>query len=104
MGHRVPQGTKLLEDEDENVRDQSDTVPQADTPRQDTNLGRAESEHPVKLAVLQFYKVDDTGKVQKLRKECPNQECGAGTFMANHFDRHYCVVPDLAFDDTSCNG
>ncbi|EOX95392.1 Ribosomal protein S27a / Ubiquitin family protein [Theobroma cacao] len=44
----------------------------------------------VKLAVLQFYKVDESGKVQRLRKECPNAECGAGTFMANHFDRHYC--------------
>ncbi|KAL3655134.1 hypothetical protein CASFOL_000920 [Castilleja foliolosa] len=44
----------------------------------------------VKLAVLQFYKVDDSGKVQRLRKECPNAECGAGTFMANHFDRHSC--------------
>ncbi|WVZ13205.1 hypothetical protein V8G54_017735 [Vigna mungo] len=44
----------------------------------------------VKLSVLQFYKVDDSGKVQRLRKECPNAECGAGTFMANHFDRHYC--------------
>ncbi|KAK4842258.1 hypothetical protein QYF36_018692 [Acer negundo] len=44
----------------------------------------------VKLTVLQFYKVDDSGKVQRLRKECPNTECGVGTFMANHFDRHYC--------------
>ncbi|GAB4830629.1 ubiquitin-40S ribosomal protein S27a [Ancistrocladus abbreviatus] len=44
----------------------------------------------VKLAVLQFYKVDDSGKVQRLKKECPNSQCGAGTFMANHFDRHYC--------------
>ncbi|CAI9762600.1 unnamed protein product [Fraxinus pennsylvanica] len=44
----------------------------------------------VKLAALQFYKVEDSGKVQRLRKECPNAECGAGTFMANHFDRHYC--------------
>ncbi|KAL6561784.1 Exocyst complex component 5 [Orobanche minor] len=44
----------------------------------------------VKLVVLKFYKVDDFGKVQRLRKECPNAECGAGTFMANHFDRHYC--------------
>ncbi|KAD4983212.1 hypothetical protein E3N88_19883 [Mikania micrantha] len=46
----------------------------------------------VKLSVLQFYKVDDSGKVQRLRKECPNAECGAGTFMANHFDRHYCAA------------
>ncbi|KAL3625421.1 hypothetical protein CASFOL_030875 [Castilleja foliolosa] len=55
----------------------------------------------VKLAVLQFYKVDDSGKVQRLRKECPNAECGAGTFMANHFDRHYCEkgksAPDNGF-------
>ncbi|KAL2470758.1 Ubiquitin-40S ribosomal protein S27a-1 [Abeliophyllum distichum] len=43
----------------------------------------------LKLAVLQFYKVDDSGKVYRLRKECPNAECGAGTFMANHFDRLY---------------
>jgi ubiquitin-small subunit ribosomal protein S27Ae len=32
--------------------------------------------------------VDDSGKVQRLRKQCPN--CGAGTFMATHFDRVYC--------------
>ncbi|XP_056164255.1 polyubiquitin 11-like [Syzygium oleosum] len=51
----------------------------------------------VKLAVLQFYKVDDSGKVQRLRKECPNGECGAGTFMANHFDRHYCGKCGLTY-------
>ncbi|XP_074592067.1 ubiquitin-ribosomal protein eS31 fusion protein [Curcuma longa] len=52
----------------------------------------------VKLAVLQFYKVDDaTGKVTRLRKECPNTECGAGTFMANHFDRHYCGKCGLTY-------
>jgi small subunit ribosomal protein S27Ae len=51
----------------------------------------------VKLAVLQFYKVDDSGKVQRLRKECPNPECGAGTFMANHFDRHYCGKCGLTY-------
>jgi ribosomal protein S27AE len=32
--------------------------------------------------------VEDSGKVQRLRKQCPN--CGPGTFMANHFDRVYC--------------
>jgi ribosomal protein S27AE len=42
----------------------------------------------VKLAVLKFYKVDDNGKISRLRKECP--QCGAGVFMATHFDRHYC--------------
>ncbi|PWZ11271.1 Ubiquitin-40S ribosomal protein S27a, partial [Zea mays] len=52
----------------------------------------------VKLAVLQFYKVDDaTGKVTRLRKECPNTECGAGVFMANHFDRHYCGKCGLTY-------
>uniref|UniRef100_A0A803MLH3 Ubiquitin-like domain-containing protein n=1 Tax=Chenopodium quinoa TaxID=63459 RepID=A0A803MLH3_CHEQI len=49
------------------------------------------------LAVLQFYKVDDSAKVQRLRKECPNAECGAGTFMANHFDRHYCGKCGLTY-------
>ncbi|QCE02097.1 small subunit ribosomal protein S27Ae [Vigna unguiculata] len=41
--------------------------------------------------------VDDSGKVQRLRKECPNAECGAGTFMANHFDRHYCGKCGLTY-------
>ena len=51
----------------------------------------------VKLAFLQFYKVDDAGKVTRLRKECPGEECGAGTFMANHFDRHYCGKCGLTY-------
>jgi len=42
----------------------------------------------VTLAVLKFYKVDDTGKISRLRKDCPN--CGVGVFMANHTDRMYC--------------
>ncbi|MQL72893.1 hypothetical protein Taro_005265 [Colocasia esculenta] len=33
----------------------------------------------------------------KLRKECPNAECGAGTFMANHHDRHYCGKCGLTY-------
>ena len=44
----------------------------------------------VKLAVLKCYKVDDNGKIQRLKKECPAPQCGAGVFMATHFDRHYC--------------
>ena len=45
----------------------------------------------VKLAVLKYYRVDQaSGKVTRLRKECPNEACGAGTFMAMHFNRHYC--------------
>lgn len=42
----------------------------------------------VKLRVLKFYKVDDSGKVQRLRKVCP--QCGPGIFMATHFNRVYC--------------
>ncbi|KAI5662060.1 hypothetical protein M9H77_21383 [Catharanthus roseus] len=42
-------------------------------------------------------KVDDAGNVQRLRKECPNANCGAGTFVANHFDRHYCGKCGLTF-------
>ncbi|VEU19642.1 DEKNAAC100270 [Brettanomyces naardenensis] len=42
----------------------------------------------VKLAVLNYYKVDGDGKVTKLRNECPN--CGVGIFMANMDDRQYC--------------
>jgi small subunit ribosomal protein S27Ae len=51
----------------------------------------------VKLVVLQYYKVDDSGKVQRLRKKWPNQDCGAGTFMENHFDRHYCEKCGLTY-------
>ena len=35
-----------------------------------------------KLRVLKYYKVDDSGKVTRLRKECPI--AGPGHFMANH--------------------
>mmetsp|Transcript_20863 Transcript_20863/g.14987 ORF Transcript_20863/g.14987 Transcript_20863/m.14987 type:complete len:183 (-) Transcript_20863:68-616(-) len=44
----------------------------------------------VKLAVLKYYKVDQqSGKITRLRKEC-QKGCGAGIFMANHFNRSYC--------------
>jgi small subunit ribosomal protein S27Ae len=42
----------------------------------------------VKLGVLKFFKVDDGGKVERLRQTCP--QCGPATFMAKHFDRVYC--------------
>merc|ERR1711909_22706 len=44
----------------------------------------------VKLAMLKYYKVDDNGKITRLRRECPSESCGAGVFMAQHFDRQYC--------------
>ena len=43
----------------------------------------------VKLAVLKYYKVDGD-KVVKLRRECPAETCGAGVFMAQHFNRTSC--------------
>ncbi len=33
--------------------------------------------------------VDDSGKVQRLRKVCPAPTCGPGIFMATHFNRVY---------------
>ncbi len=62
----------------------------------------------VKLAVLKYYKVklinslvqsnidlalfkvEDTGKIRRLRRECQSKQCGAGVFMAAHHDRNYC--------------
>eukprot|EP00182_Erythrolobus_australicus_P005793 CAMPEP_0185829654 /NCGR_PEP_ID=MMETSP1353-20130828/375_1 /TAXON_ID=1077150 /ORGANISM="Erythrolobus australicus, Strain CCMP3124" /LENGTH=151 /DNA_ID=CAMNT_0028527471 /DNA_START=128 /DNA_END=583 /DNA_ORIENTATION=+ len=45
----------------------------------------------VKLAVLKYYKVGDDGKVTHLRRECPDERCGAGIFMADMKDkRQYC--------------
>jgi ubiquitin-small subunit ribosomal protein S27Ae len=61
-----------------------------------------------KLAVLKYYKVDSDGKIERLRRECPNDtvssvismvccllltncvQCGAGVFMAAMQDRQYC--------------
>merc|ERR1712071_509981 len=44
----------------------------------------------VALATLKYYKVDDVGKLERKRKECPAHICGAGIFMSNHKDRQYC--------------
>jgi len=42
----------------------------------------------VKLATLNIYKVDKSEKVNRTKRVC--DKCGPGTFMAKHFDRHYC--------------
>jgi small subunit ribosomal protein S27Ae len=65
------------------------------------------------MAVLKYYKVDSSGKIKRLRRECPVSvggrcvcpydrsltnasfalqapECGAGIFMAWHSNRQYC--------------
>jgi len=44
----------------------------------------------IKLAVLQYYKVDENNKITRLRRECTNPNCGAATFMAIHEDRYTC--------------
>jgi ribosomal protein S27AE len=35
-----------------------------------------------KLATLKYYSVDSDGKIQRLRRECPSETCGAGIFLA----------------------
>jgi len=51
----------------------------------------------VKLAVLKYYKVDENGKITRLRRECPHPSCGAGIFMAWHYDRQYCGKCGLTY-------
>ncbi|GFS09006.1 ubiquitin-40S ribosomal protein S27a, partial [Elysia marginata] len=51
----------------------------------------------VKLAILKYYKVDENGKISRLRRECNNTYCGAGIFMASHADRQYCGKCTLTY-------
>ncbi|KAK9842940.1 hypothetical protein WJX74_004658 [Apatococcus lobatus] len=51
----------------------------------------------IKCRILKYYKVDDGGKVQRLRKVCPAAECGPGVFMATHFNRVYCGKCGLTY-------
>jgi small subunit ribosomal protein S27Ae len=32
-----------------------------------------------------------------MRRECPHEDCGAGIFMAQHFDRQYCGKCHLTY-------
>ncbi|KAG5301419.1 ubiquitin [Histoplasma ohiense] len=50
-----------------------------------------------KLAVLKYYKVDGDGKIERLRRECPTPECGAGVFMAAMRNRQYCGKCHLTY-------
>merc|ERR1712206_5933 len=59
--------------------------------------GGGKKHKKVKLAVLKYYRVDDNGKIHRLRRECPAEECGAGIFMAAHFDRQYCGKCGLTY-------
>ena len=51
----------------------------------------------VKMAALKYYKISADGKVERLRKECPADICGAGIFFANHADRMYCGKCGLTY-------
>eukprot|EP00657_Telonema_sp_P-1_P007963 TRINITY_DN283_c0_g1_i9.p3 TRINITY_DN283_c0_g1~~TRINITY_DN283_c0_g1_i9.p3 ORF type:complete len:159 (-),score=90.98 TRINITY_DN283_c0_g1_i9:121-597(-) len=52
----------------------------------------------VKLATLKFYRVDDgSDKATRMRRECPHEDCGAGIFMAQHFDRQHCGKCHLTY-------
>ncbi|KAK9817957.1 hypothetical protein WJX72_004904 [[Myrmecia] bisecta] len=51
----------------------------------------------IKLRVLKLYKVDDSGKVERLHKVCPSAECGPGIFMATHFNRVHCGKCGLTY-------
>merc|ERR1712169_122656 len=44
----------------------------------------------IKLTVLKYYKVGNDGSIERLRRECPADTCGAGVFMASMPDRQYC--------------
>jgi len=45
----------------------------------------------IPLCVLKYYNVDEEGKIQRLRRDCPEATiCGPGVRMANHYDRFYC--------------
>ncbi|KAK9449550.1 ubiquitin-related domain-containing protein [Limtongia smithiae] len=56
----------------------------------------------VKLAVLKYYKLNSDGTVERTRRECPSETCGAGVFMAKMekgqaSKRHYCGRCHLTF-------
>jgi small subunit ribosomal protein S27Ae len=51
----------------------------------------------VKLSILKYYKVENDGTITRLRRECPADTCGAGIFMAMHYDRQYCGKCGLTY-------
>merc|ERR1712028_20860 len=59
--------------------------------------GKKRKKKTTKLAVLKYYKVDDDGaeKLTRMRRQCP--QCGAGNFMAQHFDRQHCGKCHLTY-------
>mmetsp|Transcript_43794 Transcript_43794/g.171308 ORF Transcript_43794/g.171308 Transcript_43794/m.171308 type:complete len:148 (-) Transcript_43794:238-681(-) len=51
----------------------------------------------VPKAVFKFYEVKADGTIERLRKDCPSETCGVGTFMAQHKDRRTCGKCGLTF-------
>ena len=43
-----------------------------------------------KMGILKCYKVEADGTVTRVLQQCPHELCGAGSFMAKHYNRHYC--------------
>jgi ubiquitin-small subunit ribosomal protein S27Ae len=56
-----------------------------------------------KISIMKCYQVDDGGTVTRLRRNCPSDTCGAGVFMADHKDRHYCGRCHLTLLPNSSN-
>merc|ERR1711977_819481 len=50
----------------------------------------------IKLRVLKYFKVQENGKITRLRSQCP--QCGPGIFMAAHADRTYCGRCGITYD------
>ena len=43
------------------------------------------------LALLEYYNIEGSGKIKRLKKECPvTSICAPGTYMADHPDRYHC--------------
>merc|ERR1712162_29335 len=60
--------------------------------------GGKKKKKKVKPATLKFYRVDDDSeKATRMRRECPHEDCGAGIFMAQHFDRQHCGKCHLTY-------
>ena len=51
----------------------------------------------VKMSILKYFTIDKSGHVKRLRRECPNETCGAGVYMAQMADRQYCGKCHLTY-------
>ena len=53
-------------------------------------------------AALEYYHVEESGKIKKLKMESPH--CEPGTYMADHRDRHVCGKTGHTFWKLSADG